>query len=118
MEELFCEEDRRKWRIGEKFVPFERRFAKGMISFAAGHLYNLWTYRAGGIRKVEIRCGGMDWPPTAREYTCLACRPLHKKVFLIDGTLPELPHPPCVGYYNCRCRFSAVFDDERFSAKE
>ena len=110
LEGLFGYEDRRKWEAEEKgYVPFERQFSKNMLRFAANHLVALEQFRRVGIKRVEIRCAGMDWPTKAHEYTCLACRPLHKIVIAIDA-VPELPDPKCIGYYGCRCAPFAIFE--------
>jgi len=109
LEELLGEENKTEWKPEENFVSFKRRFARGMLRFAASYQYNLLVYSQSGVSQVQILCGGMDWLPTQREYTCLVCRPLHNTVYPI-GEVPELPHPPCIGYYGCRCRYSPIFE--------
>ena len=109
-EELFGDEDRRKWAPGEMgIVPFERQFAKNMIRFAANQLYELDGLQHVNVKRVRIQCAGITQPGTAREYTCLACRSLHQTIWQIEDH-PELPWPSCTGYYGCRCRFDPIFE--------
>jgi hypothetical protein len=108
VEQLFCHQDKREWPPEQSgYVRFKIQFAKNMLWFAAVRLADIEGYKAIGVRQVRLVCGGMNWPNSAPEYSCVECRPLHETTYPVD-CLPELPHPKCIGYYGCRCRFTPV----------